>query len=580
MYENERRSFDSQKSLFNTSMMPRTGMIRPDARSTFNFNSYSPEILRYRTPRPSDDHFARRSRRNFSSDKTTNPILKWPAKMYNQIKEDKLILARFFVKSIFFIVFVGYAFFQAIQLLISFAQNPVEISLEIQTPTNLTIPAVSVCFEYNLNNEKLSETIETRKKVSASTQADPTVEVIINTTPSVDDLVESCLVLNGNIKQVKCSELSNVRQFITKKNKCFTWFSYGSWKLPENETKATYGIRAIKNKEWLLIKLKNLTMIKNDIVGIGIHENHVPIVPDLADPQFTEVIRTWYSDALVSRVTLTYEASSMSRLPSPYPSKCIDYKSSKETVAQILDKLKDESVLRHFDRSGHLIATWMSTVYSSHRELIDSCIGYLYSARSDDHWPSLLLASEKQQKDFFVSYASSSKLQANITENILQAANERRLCNRLFPFPECNEVTYTIQIKTTHYDDTDTMEIALYAPTGTQMHMKQVPKYESREIIAVISGIFSFWVGISAVSLLTPIAPFLAKILTKMTSSSTNSAPISGNVSSAYQQRLPFYVDWSTGENRHGYGSVINKAPQMQNKKLNPPLHTYSVNWG
>lgn len=558
-------------------------MIRPDVRNILSFQNYSPDSLHYRTPRAVvEDQYSRHKQvRTSNESKPSDGLVSWPRKLYNKIKADKLILIRFFIKGVFFVVFVGYAFYQAIVLLISFAQNPYEISLEIQTPTNLTLPAVSVCFEYNLNYEKLAETIETRKKMSASKRLDPTVEVVINTTPNVDDLVESCTVLDGNAKPVKCTELTTVRQSINKKNKCFTWFSHGAWKPPENETKATYRIRAIKNREWLLIKLKNLTTIKGDTVGIGIHENHVPIVPDLADPQFTEVIRTWYPDALVSRVTLTYEASSMTRLKDPYPDKCIDYKKSQAPVSEILDKLSVSGDKKYFDKSGHLISNWLSDVYASHRELVDSCIGYLYADRSENHWPPMLLASKGQQKDFYVSYANNIELPAsNQSENIIQAAHERRLCNRLFPFPECKEITYTIQIKTTHYDNTpNNMEIALFAPTGTQMHMKQVPKYESREIIAVISGIFSFWVGISAVSLLTPIAPFLAKILTKITS--TSQTPASRIVSSAYQQRLPFYVDWSTGENRHGYGQVSSKSHGLNKKVHTPPsLHTYSINWG
>lgn len=554
----------------------------------------SSNIFQYTTPRPVTDVTMPWHQQRSTKSRFTRRLYNSLYYLKDSISTNRYKILSFIIKLLIASSSIGYALYQATILILSYSARPVEISLQIVNPTTAKIPAVSLCFEYKLDQVKMKDTIETRKKVTASKLTDPTVEIVINTTPGVDDLIESCEILNHLNEPVSCSQMSTVRQSITRKLKCFSWFTHGSWKSPENETRITYKIRSIRNQEWVLIKLKNLTSLQSDTIGIGIHENHVPVQPDLANPEFTEVRRTWYPDALLSKVTLTWELNNLTRLPKPYASGCIDYKKSQETVEQILLKSNDfdVGVLNFFDRSAPAISTWLTTVYASQRELIDSCIGYSYATRYNDHWPSNLLAHETKQRNFFIETAFTNNATTNIEDNkiskrILEAANDRRLCNRLFRYPECIETSHTISLRTSHYENSpDNMEIALYVPTDTQTHMVQVPKYESREIVAIISGIFSFWIGISAMEVILPILPLICTFCSNLTKKDDH---VDTNVNQI-PKRLPVQVNWPYNNfhgstSTHGHDSLNKvtgnkrKVSIMQPKSMTASNKVYDVYW-
>ena len=491
-------------------------LINRRDRNQFSLPANQPvDALQYEVPRARDEGTWRRPHEEpwttQLAQKIRNQFFKLKARICeNYCKIYQSLIIVLLATSIFL------ALFQVITVIMNHYKRPVETSWHMVNPRTATIPAVSICFKYKLDEEKMTDTIGTRKSDIASKSTDPTVGMIINTTPGVDDLVDSCMILNHLSDPVPCSQMSTVGQSIIRNLNCFTWFSEGSWKRPKNETRLTYKIRFIEGEEWVSIKLKNLTTIRGDTIGISIHENHVPVQPDPGDLQFNEFHRTWYPNLLLSKVLLTWQLETRTRLQDPHAISCIDYNKTLETVQQILLKSNDYDVsaLSSLELLSPVISSWLSEIYASQREFIDSCIGYSHAAQYNNHWPTNLLAQEMKQRNFFFDYWSTRNSSAHRggkpDEHFLRANNYRDLCNRLFRYPDCVETTHSIRIITSKYENRpDNMDIALYVPTSFQKHLVETPGYEPSELIAFISGIWVLWVGFSV---LAGVGPFLSTV--------------------------------------------------------------------
>ena len=480
--------------------------------------------VQYEVPRPLDEGTWRRPHKKPLTTQLAQKIRRPRFKLYTWICNNRYKILSLLIQALIATSSIGFGLFQVMTLIMKDNERTGESSLQIVEPTTAKIPAVSICFEYKIDEEKMRDAIEARKKVTASKLTDPTVGMIINTTPGVDDLVDSCVILNHLNVPVPCSQMSTVRQAIVRNLKCFTWFSHGSWQSKNNNTPPEYRIRL--DKEWVLIKLKNLSTIEGDTIGISIHENHVPVQANLADPQFIEVCRSWYPDSMLSKVTLTWRLDKLVKLPAqkPHARGCINYKETQETVEQILLKSNDYdvSVLSSFDRSSPVILqTWFTTVYASRRELIDSCIGYFYATQYHDHWPSNLLAQERKQGNFILDYRTRRNLsthrESRPSERFLETNNYRLLCRRLFRYPECEKTTHSIRILTNKYENRpDNMDIALYVPTDIQKHLVEMPIYESGELVAISSSHWAFWIGIPVVKVAVLFLPMLFSLYIKL----------------------------------------------------------------
>jgi hypothetical protein len=212
------------------------------------------------------------------------------------------------------------------------------------------------------------------------------------------------------------------------------------------------------------------------------------VVPDLSDQSYYEIIRYWYDDGRVSRVTFTYSASASVLLPEPYASKCIDY-----TQLQV-------------DTSSRI-----PLITESQKNLFASCIAQKYEANHTGYFPMTVFADSS-----YDSLRAEYKSDSNEMSREDYAVRENVKCRQEFPFPQCYSVNYAIKMKTTAFDNSpEDMEIVLYPPTGNQINLVEVPRHEFREMIAMISGIFSFWIGISVVSIATPIAPLIASLCSR-----------------------------------------------------------------
>lgn len=387
------------------------------------------------------------------------------------------------LKSALLLLFLAYSVQQSIDLLITYYSNSVEINLEIHRPENLTLPSISICFVYYHNfGESPPQTVGDYLKL----------------TPKFEDLFQNCTVLHETkFEHVSCTEVSKVQTSINRKYKCFTLFRANA--MLGNKKFISYPLKTIKSLEWLNIKLKNLSMVQ-DVVGIAVHNNSDDVHPDLSDQSYVEVIRYWYDDGRVSRVTFTYSASALSLLPEPFTSKCIDY-----------TKLNVQS-------SGPINLTT-----ESQKNFLESCVAQKYEKRHSGIFPMTVFATESDSK-FKVKYKENS---SNMTREDY-AVDEKVKCREEYPFPQCYSVTYAMKIKTTAYENSpEEMELVLYPPTGNQINLNEVPRHEFREVIAMISGIFSFWIGISVVSVITPLIPFFISFVSRCKKSTTppNPAP-------------------------------------------------------
>lgn len=404
------------------------------------------------------------------------------------------------IKSVLLILFLSYSAKQSIDLLIMYYSNSVEINLEISRPENLTLPAVSLCFVYHhrFSNQPI------------------TVADYLNQTPSYSQLVKSCSVLHPTtFEPVDCSNLTNVRTVINRKYKCFSLFRSNA--IVDGKGPLVYPLKSIKSFEWLNIKLHKLALVA-DVVGIAVHNNSDIVHPDLSDQSYMEVIRYWYDDGRVSRVTFTYSASALVLLPEPFTSKCIDY-----TRLQVPPGPDSRIPL----------------VTESHKNLFESCIAQKYEANHSGYFPMTVFADESYES-FKANYKSDSRDMSRED----YAVREKVKCRQEYPFPQCYSVNYAVKIKTTAYDNSpEDMEIVMYPPTGNQINLIEVPRHEFREMIAMISGIFSFWIGISVVSIVTPLVPLLISLCSPSKSSGesdpltqeqiwTRRAPVSGTTTS------------------------------------------------
>lgn len=347
------------------------------------------------------------------------------------------------IKTALLLLFLAYSLKQSIDLLIMYYSNSVEINLEISRPENLTIPGISLCFVYYHKFDRQPETI-----------AD-----YLSMTPSYSDLVQSCTVLDVvNNTPINCSDVTRVQTVINRKYKCFSLFRANS--MVGNRTSLTYPLKSIKSLEWLNIRLQKLSLV-SDVVGIAVHNNSDIVHPDLSDQSYIEIIRYWYDDGRVSKVTFTYSASALILLPEPFTSKCIDY--TKLLVEQD-SRIKLET--------------------ESQKNLFESCIAQKYEATHSGFFPMTVFANESDGS-FRVAYKSDS---SEMTREDY-AVSEKVKCRQEFPFPQCYSVNYAIKTKTTAYDNSpEDMEIVLYPPTGNQINLKEVPRHEFREMIAMISG--------------------------------------------------------------------------------------------
>ena len=372
------------------------------------------------------------------------------------------------IKSGLLVLFLSYSLKQSIDLLILYYSNSVEINLEISSPEILTLPAVSLCFVYHHRFSRKPETL--------------TIADYLKQTPSYSDLVQSCSVLDTTtFEHVDCPNLTVVQTLINRKYKCFSLFTTSS--IVGNKS-LQYPLKSIESLKWLKIRLRKLSLV-TDLVGISVHNNSDIVHPDLSDQSYVEIMRYWYDDGRVARVTLTYSASALILLPEPFTSKCVDY-----------TRLPVEQESR------------IPLVTESLKSLFESCIAQKYEANHSGYYPMTVFADEKHG-----SFRSKYKSDTQDMSRGDYAVDEKVKCRQEFPFPQCHSINYAVKIKTTAYANSpEDMEIVLYPPTGNQINLIEVPCHEFREMIAMISGIFSFWIGISVVSIATPLVPLLLSL--------------------------------------------------------------------
>lgn len=337
---------------------------------------------------------------------------------------------------------------------------PVRIDIRIQRPEQLELPAISVCF---VPFDDAGNGTEAKAEVKSRL----TVKQWFQVTPNVDDIVLECsLSLPNGFEKANCSQLAPVVSYISSRHKCITWFAR-AFNPSASPQPIRYDLDQLIGGDWVTIRLRNLRTLQ-DTIGITVHSPDTMVEPDLGNPAYLEIVRFWYADASIVRASITYTTSESNLLRSPYVSECKSYKHDYGVQSQ---------------RNG-----------------IERCALKRFW-RNSTRWPPDVLANDRIQiegRTWDMPFAVGSG-----------AARDRAACAEHYKSPDCVDINYNLALKAVEYGAADTLDILLYAPSGNEVTLFEHPRYEVIEVLSYIAGIISLWVGVSVVSIISPVIPYL-----------------------------------------------------------------------
>ncbi|KAI1294618.1 hypothetical protein HDE_05695 [Halotydeus destructor] len=410
----------------------------------------------------------------------------WPAKkvrpkatkgrIFGSSSERRFVVRKL-TKSAIFVVCTVIGLWQSTKVAQMYFSFPVRLDIQIAHPDDIWLPAFSLCFSYFPLESKMAalngDYHGPENHRNAEVYFDPkmAVEDYEKTSASQRDIIANCSIYDDNANgHVPCDTISAVKVQINQGYKCFTWFA-SDMLTDKDKIRKKYDLDDLVGNQWIRIKVFHLDLIR-DLFGISVHYPDETVQPDLGSPSYLEVVRYWFPTSSVTKAMMTYSLTKSTLMQKPYESNCIDYMAV----------------------TGH----------RSRRHAIDNCTLDDFVA-DNQRWPWDMLATNET-----VTSDGQTWRLPFAGPGLGYSSDERTECSEKFRQPDCREDKYNIILKTVDYGPQQELEVVLYAPSGNEMILEEKSKHDLIEILSNVAGIISLWIGVSMVSIITPLIPYFA----------------------------------------------------------------------
>ncbi|KAI1285059.1 hypothetical protein HDE_12183 [Halotydeus destructor] len=379
---------------------------------------------------------------------------------------------------------------QSIITIDRYLSYPIKIKTYFEKPDYIELPAASICLDYIPEEVRVQmrfPQIYKEKQANHNTSSWQiwtqylTLEQFISTTIHRAEAIGKCSFFSTNMTEIDCKKWAGQRNdMISWFWKCFTIFSEVQQQYYLSEKEVMYRSEDVKGFPWFHFDLNTedykLSMDSSEI-GLGIHPKVMPIVLDEGSKTFRK-----FDFARYNRVAMAYTRQLIERLEAPYPNRCVEYEEyGKPTKrAKIVNRCAQE---KYYENTGYFpcdILTADMTTYGK------------------------------------TKFGSHIKGHAN-------AVQERFECNRLFPYPDCDTLSYVIDVKGTTNQDLDdngtpdkgSFRVSVYGPSEDTMVIRERPAFQVFDLYSYLGNLLSLWVGVSVSGSVRTLARVIEKRLNR-----------------------------------------------------------------
>uniref|UniRef100_T1KK82 Uncharacterized protein n=1 Tax=Tetranychus urticae TaxID=32264 RepID=T1KK82_TETUR len=313
-------------------------------------------------------------------------------------------------------------------------------SVQIKSPQQTDLPAISICFFYKISGLKL---IPLGNNIS---QTSLTLGEIDSRLLSWSEFVKNCYVMDSEYVFRPCEDISQEKaEFISLYSKCFTLFTNTT--VPISYSKELIGSNRMVDF--------TLNVSHPVITKVGVYLTHpISELDDvLGTPSFV-----YFDTKHNNRATISYHKTIIHSLPEPYESRCYDY--SKLPCKERRTCIKKCTLEMSYNESKGFINRRFTKISD---EVKDGRFGI------------------RNHLDNHTGFCNAQFLQAPCNEYLYQA-----IMGSEFESPFINRGDYRVSID---------------YPLGTETRIQYVPSRSFLDYICFSASVLSLWTEISLIRL-------------------------------------------------------------------------------
>ena len=354
-----------------------------------------------------------------------------------------------------------------VEIIMIYFEKPFDTSIIAKTPTRLEMLKVSVCFDMNINPEKvkrlyphLYESVPRERWVDVFT-----IDQLFRTTTEWSEVYDpSSTYLSPDNVYTRIDQHFNFTKSITGRLTCFTTFGQREYKLRGPIKKHFRAAISYATNMVLSLNTSQLHKLNQSRISVHFHDDG-SVMEDIASPDLFTIIANkdprLYPDNFIVRVYRT-----MRKLyPDHMMSTCWNYE-------------KKFGV----DRGS----------------LFDRCISKNFISKYRV-WPSGYQVRQSTQRDQEFKIKGIHIGDLNISNYSMQEKFKliRDECNRILHPPECETLYVKVQVEDEYYHNPGLTTIVLYPPGKQFLVYEQQATYTVIDLFGYIGGTINAWIGLS-----------------------------------------------------------------------------------